>query len=124
MAFLNYAITQNDNGTYEIKLINKKIVEGTFKKKAYKKYTSTDRYISCNQLDGKSNTLDLFEIKDPLNTYVEYVNGEENLAVKEIYLKETVFFVRIPLEKEATEIRLTMVDPTNKRATQLITTKI
>jgi hypothetical protein len=124
VAFLNYSIKEHNNGTYEIKLINKKIVEGTFKKKAYKKYASKQKYISCTQLDGKSNTLEVFEIKNPLNTHVEYVDEKENLAVKEVHLKETVFFVKIPLEKDATEIILTLVDPANKKSVQLITTKI
>ncbi len=123
-AFLNYTITQTDNGEYEVKLINKKIVEGTFKKRAHKKSIDTHTYISCSQLDGKSNTLEMIEIKNPLNTHVEYVDEKENLAVKEVVLKEAVFFIKIPLEKEATEIILTMVDPANKKSVQLITTKI
>lgn len=122
--FLNYAITQTASGTYEIKLINKKNVEGTFKKKPQNRNYSKQKYISCAQLDNKSNILGVIEIKDPLNTYIEYVDGKENLAVKEVNLKETIFYLRIPLEKEATEIMLTMIDPTNRKSVPLITTKI
>lgn len=123
-AFLNYAITQIDNGTYEVTLINKKVVEGTFKKKVHKTYSSKQKHISCTQLDRKSNTLRVIEIENPLNTHVEYVDGKGTFSVKEVFLEEATIFIRIPLEKEATEIMLTMIDPVNKKSIPLITTKI
>lgn len=124
IAFLNYSIIETSNGTYDIKLINKKIVEGTFKKKTNQKHISKQKHISFAQLDKNANTLEIIDIKNPLNKHVEYVDENENLAIKEIILKEATFFIRIPLEEKATEITLTMVDPLTKRSTPLITTKI
>lgn len=99
VAFVSYSIQKNTRGESSLNFLDKKIIEGKFKKRLTKNIKSKIGHLKCTQLDQNLKPIKSFVIADPLNQLVEYPTNEKgNLSVKEVQLDETELHLKIPLE--------------------------
>lgn len=97
LLFLNYKISEDDNGNKTIKFINKIITDGKLKQNSY---TNEGVYgdLICQQLDKKSNVLQSITIKNPLVKNFEFVNDLKQFERKNVELKTAEFSLKLKLE--------------------------
>ena len=101
IAFLNYSIKQNQsNGAPEIRLINKKIVEGKLKINNIEPEIVKPGDLKCIMLDKHLYPVDSILVPDPLNVTVESVNDNNLFFKKEIVKDSAQFSIRLQLTEK------------------------
>jgi len=123
---LNYSIKQNkSDGAPEIRLINKKIVEGKLKINNNEPEMPKPGDLKCILLDNRLNPVDSILVPDPLNVTVESVDENNAFFRKEIALDSAQFSIRVQLIKKTDAIAIKMKNMNSENQNRyLIITKI
>ncbi|MCF7569035.1 hypothetical protein L3X37_11765 [Sabulilitoribacter arenilitoris] len=123
LLFLNYKMSEDDNGNKTIKFINKIITEGKLKQNSY---TNESVYgdLICNQLDKKSNVLQSITIKNPLVKNFEFVNDLKQFERKNVELKTAEFSLKLKLEPYTKYITINEITKNKTETKPLVKTII
>jgi len=93
-------------GKKSIKLNDKILAEGKLKDKEILKFTPTKGDLRISFLDKKGETIETFQIPDPLHQQLEYFDTNGVGAIKEVRLDKSTFDLRIQLKKEMTNVKI------------------
>jgi len=113
MIFINFMIRADETNKISAHLINKIIVDGTFKDKGNKNETFKSGDLVCNQLNQISKTIESQNIKNPLIKNVEYVNDNGEFERKEIKLDSAEISLRLQLNPDTKFISLDLIGMEN-----------
>jgi hypothetical protein len=95
--FLNYSIKKTENGTRNIRFINKVVADGKLKNNNSNE-TGISGDLICFQLDKKSNELQRIIVKNPLSKSMEFLDESKSFQRKQIDLDSTQFSIRLQLK--------------------------
>mgnify|MGYP000026466145 CR=1 FL=1 len=123
LIFLNYDISQTENGKKKIELINKIVADGKLKIKTTDKSGNLGDLI-CNQLDENSNILQSIVIKNPLLKTFEYIDDSKQFQTKVVKLDHTEFSLKLKLNPNTKHIIIKEFTLSKKNLKSLIKTKI
>lgn len=125
LIFLNYQISEAENGKKEIDFINKIVTDGKLKNSS-NKYVKTGIIgdLKCTQFDNKSREIQHVFIKNPFNKTVEFVNDSLQLNSKTLKLKQTTLSLRLQLNQKTKQIVIAEIIDSLQHTKHLITTKL
>jgi hypothetical protein len=123
--FLNYNIkSDKPNGTIEIRLIDKTIVNGKLKSNFTNTEISKPGDLKCMSLDNHLDSIDSILIPDPLNITLESVAENNQMFKKEITRDSAQFSIRLQLTERIYAIGIKKNTDTGNKNSFLLITKI
>jgi hypothetical protein len=90
----------NDSKTAALKLVQKRIVEGTIKEKSFSQVNVADGDLKVTQLNSRLLSIGDVQVKNPLHYYAEFADETGKLSGQEVNLSSADFLVRLQLEPD------------------------
>lgn len=125
LVFLNYTISEDDNGKKSIEYINQIIADGKARNIS-NKYLKTGDIgdLKCSQLDKNDKTLQSIVIKNPLVKPIEFINDSLKFESKTLKLKNAPISLRLQLNAKAEQVVIAEIIDSLQHTKHLHTTKL
>ena len=113
--FLNYTIHKLSETDSELRFVSRILADGELKHSGALKSKAEIGDLIFSQLATNDLVLDSLIMDNPLIKHVEYVNDDNELAIKKVRLEEAQITLRLQLNLAADRIRIEEITSENKR---------